>query len=204
MKKYLILLTFIVLSTTSCAHVGGRKFSDVHPKIAEKVNNYKELLKLKGVKDSDMTFDLTAGFGPIGKNSSTVGVCRRLGPNKVEIEIDEMYWPFVSMDTQDALIYHELTHCLCGRDHNYKNITYPEARDGVRMPNPNWNERQRSKHGYFKDGCPKSLMHPRLPSEYCLEVYMNYYWDEMFDGCSLIPSKTNKKKAQNKSKNKRK
>lgn len=86
------------------------------------------------------------------------GVCHylKVGNGPIEwgyIEIDQEYWKEISEKQKIDLIFHELGHCVLGRDHVTPN--------GV-------------------EWCPKSFMNPSVMSDYCLENHYDDYIKEMF------------------------
>ena len=72
---------------------------------------------------------------------TTGGICSGRGVIKIN---KELWFDITSDAKKEALIFHELGHCLLGRDHV---------------------------DDLFDDGCPISLMHPILISEYCYEKH---------------------------------
>jgi len=87
------------------------------------------------------------------------GVCHyfRVGAGPIRwgyIEIDEPYWKTISEQQRINLIFHELGHCVLGRDH-----VIPT--NSVEM-------------------CPKSFMHPSVIDTHCLMHNYNDYIKEMF------------------------
>ena len=69
------------------------------------------------------------------------------------IKIDRDYWNKASQYKRINLIFHELGHCVLGRDH-------------VEWKTPN--------------ECPPSFMHNSIVSNYCLKKYYKNYLKEMF------------------------
>lgn len=108
--------------------------------------------------------------------SGVIGLCYwlPLGPNR--IEIDSQFWTVSEDISRKALMYHELGHCVCSRDH-----TPVEAEWLIGLLNSLGVEHIRSTKLF--DGCPKSLMHPYLPSEDCLKRHWGHYKEELFKSC---------------------
>jgi hypothetical protein len=88
--------------------------------------------------------------------------------------------------SKTILIYHELTHCLCGRGHNHNLGTYPEAANDKSDLPDDIADKDLEKSGYFSDRCPVSLMHPRVPNAVCIDKHWNHYLGEMLNKCELI------------------
>lgn len=70
------------------------------------------------------------------------------------IMVDRGYWPKMTFIQQKNLIFHELGHCVLGRDH---------------VP---WN------NGVM--ACPSSFMYEAVMSDYCLQTNWDLYIKEMF------------------------
>lgn len=95
------------------------------------------------------------------------------------IVINKQRWDNLYLHiSRRELIFHELGHCLMGREH-----TYPNDGGGK------WKhefERWLFKNGYLEiveplsDGCPGSLMHPHAIDYKCLYFHQNYYIEEFF------------------------
>ena len=124
---------------------------------------------------------VTMGFTHI-LSDSVIGYCT-YGKNFREIDIDIVFWEKASPTTKMLLIFHEMTHCLCTRDHDYGNgekyqpaiIEYLIGR-GI----PFYKDRP----GYYQDGCPTSIMHPIILSDSCYNAHSKDYMGELFNRCS--------------------
>ena len=93
---------------------------------------------------------------------NTAGVCHyfRMGEGPIRwgyIEIDEPNWKLMSQNQKVNLIFHELGHCVLGRDHTPKNSV---------------------------EACPSSFMDDTILSNYCLELHYKDYLHEMFPSIS--------------------
>lgn len=107
---------------------------------------------------------------------STIGRCHWLMNGELEIEIDQRYWERAGFLSKQFLIYHELEHCIRFRMHTHEDIyktniwQYIEYLAQLMGLIP--------EKGYFKDGCPDSIMHPSDAGEWChLEHYNEYIKD---------------------------
>lgn len=100
---------------------------------------------------SNKKVDTGIRFGKLPKG--TLGACYTLSGN---VRIAKKTWHQLKPLVQEALIFHELGHCLLGREHQ-TNFT-------IR----------------FSDGCPDSLMYPYLIRS-CYIKHRNYYIKELFD-----------------------
>lgn len=69
----------------------------------------------------------------------------------VNIEIDPDYWQSTSETRKEVLLFHELGHCVLGRDHDEQKVYYT---------------------------VPKSIMYPYL-FEHAYQTYRSYYVEEL-------------------------
>jgi hypothetical protein len=171
-------------------HIKEKKapeYQGVDPILQPYVNSY---LRLSAEKHIYFSHFVTVGFrklGPPGERrvgqKQVVGLCN-YSDSWREIDIDPDFWSETSSGKQSALMFHELTHCYCGRSHDYgKDKSYPEENlstlfNGLASflmikPDP----------GFYPDDCPLSIMYPVLPDEQCIESHWNDYLTEMFDRC---------------------
>jgi hypothetical protein len=122
---------------------------------------------------------VTIGFSLIKKKKgkgTVVGLCT-YGKKFREIDVDSQYWHESTWTSKRSLIYHEMTHCFCGRGHTFNDGIYPEADDLPKGPffmiEP----------GYLQDGCPMSIMYPYILSDECVAKHWEMYDQEMFESC---------------------
>lgn len=69
----------------------------------------------------------------------------------VNIEIDPDYWQITSETKKEVLLFHELGHCVLGRDHDEQRVYYT---------------------------VPKSIMYPYL-FDFAFQKYRSYYVEEL-------------------------
>lgn len=148
-----------------------------------------EFKELSAEHDIVFTKAITIGFTKIRTSKATekqgvrtIGVCYR-NDNWREVDIDKKNWASSSYISRIALLFHELAHCYCNRNHDWaKDKAYPETEDRVgRLI-----ERLKPlKEGgfYEMDACPLSLMYPVIPNEECLKTHGNEYLKEVFNRC---------------------
>ena len=126
---------------------------------------------------------VTMGFTDI-ERGNVIGLCT-FGRGFREIDLDKTYWKNATWPSKVALVYHELTHCYCQRDHDFDNGTmYPDG--SLRYILQRWQDRLPSPlkpEGFLGDGCPKSIMHPIILDNECFEKHYDYYTTEMFARC---------------------
>jgi hypothetical protein len=141
-------------------------YSGVDPKMSKIVNEYLYLAAQHGLK---FDTEVTVGFTNINEGS-VIGLCH-YGSGFREIDVDSGYWEEATNTSRTALLYHELTHCYCGRDHDFgKDNKYDGVNDS-------------RKEGRFDDNCPLSLMFPRILPDWCTRKHYAQYTEEMFDRC---------------------
>ena len=105
--------------------------------------------------------------------------------HKGKLEIDSTFWAVAANIEKKALIFHELGHCACTIMHPVE-IKELDAEDswfikflhslGIKTVN-------RNKTFFMEDGCPKSLMHPRIASKVCLDAHWKEYEKVLFNIC---------------------
>lgn len=129
---------------------------------------------------------ITIGFNDIN-SGMTVGVCF-YGKDFREIEIDNKEWFSKSGITRKTLLFHELTHCLCGRDHDYGDgQEYPSVgiMENIEEMLNGW-PFYKASPGRYIDQCPLSIMYPYVVSDRCLKIHEKEYFKEMFNRCQPI------------------
>ena len=87
-----------------------------------------------------------------------LGVCYVRITSK-DITINKELWHKISSLHREFLIYHELVHCQC------KQMTHIE--------------------GYLDNGCPKSMIHPKMMTWHCLANNYDYYINDMKQLCGV-------------------
>ena len=145
---------------------------------------YKEFMDLS--KRNNITFknDVSIGFTKIDEGD-VIGTCSYRVTFR-EIDLDKEFWNRASWFSKTSLLFHELAHCYCNRDHDFGEGTlYPD--DSLEYLLQNLFKKTTfnfyKPEGYFEDGCPVSLMYPKLISDDCLRYHYNEYVEEMFNRC---------------------
>lgn len=125
------------------------------------------------IKDLDLKNNVRIGFTDI-KDRNVAGYCN-YGLFFNEIDIDRVYWKQSNAWEKMNVIFHELNHCACGRDHGYvvngQKGEYLDTQKHLGSP------------GFFNDLCPKSLMFPQILDSTCTQKHFEWYIDEMFEQC---------------------
>src|ERR1035437_8833584 len=160
----------------------------IDPQISEYFNEY---LKLSSQHYITFSKNPVIRFVKIVKKSiipgtTVIGICHRSTPLKF-IDIDTEFWEHASKSSRKFTIFHELGHCMCGRDHDFaegkeykeevveKVLNYIYNRVSFQIP-----------EGYYDDWCPKSIMHPTNNDDSCYEKHYSEYVNEMFERCKPI------------------
>jgi len=157
----------------------------IDPRVKSLIREYVNLARQHGIR---FTRPITVGFTDIntgiGDGNKVIGICF-YGKNFREIDIDNRAWNMYPADIKEELVRHELTHCLCGRGHDYGNgeqypsVEVEEIIDLFRKW-PFYVQRP----GRYSDGCPLSIMFPYVLSQKCIQSHRRQYYKEMFNRCS--------------------
>lgn len=127
---------------------------------------------------------VTIGFKNINYGN-VIGICT-IAPHWREIDLDIGYWLHSTNTSHLALVAHELTHCYCGRKHDYgDDKNYPETTEKRVNQVEEWFKQKSGKSvpGYMDDGCPLSLMYPEVLDDECTRAHWQAYVQELFDRC---------------------
>jgi hypothetical protein len=82
------------------------------------------------------------------------------------------------------LLFHELTHCYCGRGHDFKKgKKYTEKRLAKVLEAAIFQITGQPQPGYYEDGCPVSVMYPSVLDDECSKRHYQEYVAEMFKRC---------------------
>lgn len=144
------------------------KFKGVDPEAQIYVNDWFDLATLYGIKFNNR---VTIGFANINE-PNVVAQCE-YGMGFREITINTKYWD--NMDSMDRFITiaHESGHCNCNEGHQFGEGRTKYSDDGT---NP--------QEGFFKDGCPKSIMYPYTMYRGCVSEHFQEYVNDMFKNCN--------------------
>lgn len=171
----------VTISTCSLEHIKLiPEYQGVDPRAEPQLKEYKDLAKKWGI-----TFkkDVTIGFKTINEGNA-VGICN-YGANWREIDIDIDYWNNSSTLKKSFLLWHELTHCYCDRDHDYEDgKKYPENEDERIEEVKKWIPGTAPPGRYRDDFCPLSLMYPVVLEQDCILAHYQDYVAEMFNRCT--------------------
>lgn len=183
MKLFKNALVVILLALFNCSAPDTIKIRPEYPGVDSHVKELvDEYLSLS--RQNHIRFDkkVTVGFKSI-KQGTVIGYCTYGGYFR-EIDLDVNYWNDSTSISRMSLVYHELAHCYCGRNHDFgPNLNYPEnSLDKLRKA-MQWTFEHGPLPGYFKDGCPTSLMFPVAVDDWCVVRHYSEYIVEMFERC---------------------
>ena len=132
------------------------------------VNDFKGLMK--EVIDESVIDSVKITMADI--QSPKVGLCWP-GANPRMINLDAEAWRGYSELQKEVLIFHELAHCTCDLDHAHFRGTYPEK------PAVPFEKEHRIKAGFLEDGCPVSIMYPKVLDLICYQKHRGHYRYEL-------------------------
>lgn len=124
--------------------------------------------------------NLSITFSDLGGDEKTqkLGHCNMMFTDDPEIVIDHKSYYELSPTSRYFLMLHEGAHCLCNRFHT------AESRGFVGFfENILFKLGIAKKKGFYKDGCPMSLMHPYEMTQSCMLDHFMEYIKEFQQGC---------------------
>lgn len=146
MSKITILILFLLLA--ACGDRPERYHNGIDPEFQQ---FFDEFTFDAGKHGRIISYDIAINFHEIPEN----GRCRH---EAREILINKDVWEGIGLKERKALIYHELGHCLLGRDHDDEMMRIPGC------------------------ACNASIMHPDMMSGFAFEMYEEEYIYELFTG----------------------
>lgn len=179
-RLFVVFIGLLALAACSGLKI---KLTPEHKGVDPRVQKYVDEYMLLSMQNNIQFYNkVTIGFKKI-KDGNVIGICTYGGFFR-EIDIDIDYWNNSTKVEQMALIFHELTHCYCGRSHDYgENLEYPETEMARIARALQWKIEGGPRPGYWDDGCPFSLMYPVVVDDNCLLAHYAEYTAEMFDRC---------------------
>ncbi len=111
---YLILMSFSLIILQGC--VKNEKESIIESELQEYFDSFSEEAQIRGV---DIQFDAIeiAAYIENIERQGTLGQCMTYSDGSKEVIIDENYWSRISNSEKEFLVFHELGHCVLGREH---------------------------------------------------------------------------------------
>ena len=112
------------------------------------------------------------------QETQTLGVCYNMMRKDTFIKIDRPSWYKYGPLSQQALVFHELGHCICNIPHTTPNDSIiDKILDGILI--------KKREVIYLSDGCASSLMYPYAIGSRCLERHWNYYIKDLQEKCLI-------------------
>lgn len=184
MRRLIGVITALSLFVGSCTlSMPIKPFPEhkgVDQRIQKIVDEYKWLSMQKQITFKN---SVSIGFKKIDRGN-VIGLCT-YGPGWREIDVDIEFWLNNGNSEKLALLFHELTHCYCGRSHDWADgREYPATLQGRIDEAVEWSKKGGQRPGRFDDGCPSSLMYPIIVDERCFKTHYSHYVNEMFDRCN--------------------
>lgn len=102
------------------------------------------------------------------------------------ISLDIHYWEEATWNAKISTVYHEMTHCYCGRAHDFdEGKDYPDTTflSVLKQYFGKYIASPLKPEGFLDDNCPKSIMYPYSFSDQCFQTHYAYYVKEMFNRC---------------------
>lgn len=159
MKSRLLILTLLLVSGCAKPRPDPRDIRSTDPELVPYVHNFESYL-------GHPVGDVPVAF--VALPSPSVGLCVVYSTGEKEIKIDPTYWSHIGFDERTALVFHELGHCVLGRDHTSEIL-----------------------HSNVYGDVPVSFMYPYsfYNSHYADKGLWNYYVNELFTPSMVIKFK---------------
>jgi hypothetical protein len=127
MKQLMIFLLLLLINSCGLPIIRDLVKKDeqtrLHNTTNPVFNSYVSSFEAAGKKNG---VNVSAGNVPINfgdtENENHRGICATYQDGSKEIIIQESWWNTQSEDFKESLIYHELGHCLLGRDHDDQTV----------------------------------------------------------------------------------
>lgn len=137
-------------------------------------------------KRNNITFTSTIHMSieDIGRDR-VIGLCG-FGIMYRKIMFDKSYWEESTYLSKVSTVYHEMTHCYCGRTHDFEEgKEYPDMslKSTIKRFFGKYVYSPLKPEGFMDDGCPSSIMLPYSFSDKCFKDHYDFYTKEMFNRC---------------------
>lgn len=148
----------------------------VYDDASEYIQEFKETMS--GIYSNAFMDNVNISMADI--KGSPIGLCWP-GMRPKLIHIDKTWWAKSSNAQKEALVWHEMAHCICGLDHHHFVNQYPKEWEFA-----SGDRRKRFETGYYIDGCPVSYMYPSVVDDYCAKKYSEAYKYDIFLQCKAM------------------
>jgi hypothetical protein len=174
MRKFniLFLLLALFLAEKIVLFTKNTSQEESQQEIKEFVEDYKKLMK--GIVEEKVIDNVKITMANL--NPPAVGLCWHM-ENPRRIQLDTKSWKSYDYAKKEALILHELGHCVCNLDHVHFMGKYDV---GSKAPEKS---EDRLNAGFLEDGCPTSLMHPIVLDSECYTKHRDHYRYELHLRC---------------------
>lgn len=150
MNVVILLIFFMIGFTTSCASFNQKNDTELDKRVSEFMADTG--VSHKDVSRATLQFE-TLDYIEGEKSYQILGLCN-YATGQIKIH-PEHYYSSPELSAK-AVVYHELTHCVCLRSHD---------------------------NSKFKDGCPQSIMNESIPSNGCLNKHWVEYIKDLKRKC---------------------
>ncbi|MBK26732.1 MAG: hypothetical protein CME70_22215 [Halobacteriovorax sp.] len=130
-----------------------RQFEVSNPVFANIVTQFEQAGKQYSGNSEFTVGDVPVNFGDT-ENPSFEGVCFSYPDGRTEVIIRESWWNSASQALRESLLFHELGHCVLGRDHDNETVEVNGASRKSSMMNAvivNSNQYSQFRAGYLTE-----------------------------------------------------
>lgn len=111
---FAILLCLIIFSNQSCTSVSE---NEIEEELLVHFENFVEEAAINGLEISLAEIDISAYVENI-ESRGTLGQCKSYSDGSKQVVIDQQFWNRSSDIEREYIVFHELGHCILGRDHD--------------------------------------------------------------------------------------
>jgi len=172
----LLLLFFMACGTINMDAPLDKEFQGIPNEFEPYVQDFTELID--PYYNKNVLKSLSVGKKEL-RDGDAVGICKIYtldgGP---EIILDSLFWQNSSPERREALMFHELGHCLCALDHAHFEGKYSD-----KDHSSNHKQEDYAENGYLEDSCPVTVMHPTILNTECYVKHRLHYRNELRIRC---------------------
>lgn len=112
-KFYLLGTCFLMTLAWSCSQENN---NEIEAELQIHFDNFADEANARGVNVSLEDLDIS-GYVEHIEQRGTLGQCKSYSDGSKQVVIDEPYWNRVDENEREYLVFHELGHCILGREH---------------------------------------------------------------------------------------
>lgn len=152
-----VILTFLILKSAAIKHsissiTMGNDYTD--KEFIPFIESFKRLNRVfKGKEKHIVPIVFDNFYDDYYQDENIAAVCYKYALSPNYIVVNRKVWKTFTKKQRQFLIMHELGHCSYDKEHE---------------------------KGTKDDGCPKSIMHTHIPSDYCASTYYTQYIIDFF------------------------